>query len=58
LHLSCAIWLLRTSATPAGFAGGERSDGTFGPVFLRVLVAVEALIALYARGATRQGMFE
>lgn len=38
------------------FADGARLYGTFGLVFVAVLVAIEAMLALYARWAARQGM--
>jgi hypothetical protein len=39
-----------------GFAAGAAAYGRFGLVFIAFLVAIEAMLALYARWAARQGM--
>ena len=56
LFWATVLLMLTGFAYDVGFAAGAGAYGTFGLVFVACLVAVEAMLALYARWAARQGM--
>ena len=56
LFWATAVLMLMGFAYDLGFAAGAAVYGTFGLVFIAFLVAIEAMLALYARWAARQGM--
>jgi hypothetical protein len=56
LFWATAMLMLIGFAYDLGFAAGAAAYGKFGLVFVAFLVAIEAMLALYARWAARQGM--